>query len=79
MSDTEPARRPDSDLQDGGGVDPGATPPAYESTSLGSDKRQETPRRFSPTTVVVLVITTIIVIVAIAGLIAVIVDSTQYF
>ncbi|MGU3291062.1 DUF6480 family protein [Williamsia sp. M5A3_1d] len=61
-------------------MDPGATPPADDvSTSLGSDARQATPRRFSATTVVVGVITTIVVIVAIAGLIAVIVDSTQYF
>ncbi|KQR99691.1 hypothetical protein ASG12_02555 [Williamsia sp. Leaf354] len=79
MPDAEPARFPDSDLETGGSVDPGATPPADASTSMASDARQATPRRFSPTTIVVGVITTIVIIVAIAGLIAVIVDSTQYF
>ncbi len=70
---------PTSDLQPGGSVDPGATPPADDSTSVASDGRQSVPKRFSPTIVTVMIIVGIIILVAVAGGIAVIFDAFQLF
>ena len=77
---TEPnPYKPDADLEPGGELVPGATPPDSGSTSLESDARQSVPKRFSPTIITVMIIVGIIIVLAVAGGIAVIFDAFQLF
>ena len=77
-ADSSPSK-PDRDLEDGGEVDPGSTPPSDGQTSLASDRRQSAPRRFSPPMVALLVLIGFIILVAVVGGIAVIFDAFQLF
>ncbi|MGY0498545.1 DUF6480 family protein [Nocardia sp. FBN12] len=67
--DPDPARIPD--LEAGGGVPPGSTPPETPQTSGLSAPEPRTRHRFPPTGVAAVVVTVLIVALFVAGAVAI--------
>ncbi|WKG11741.1 DUF6480 family protein [Nocardia sp. PE-7] len=67
--DPDPARIPD--LETGGGVPPGSTPPETAQTSGLSAPEPRTRHRFPPTGVAAVVVTVVIVAVFLAAAVAI--------